>query len=148
MRRFHVTVAAVGAISALLAFGATGALAETIKKKKVIGTTVTMAYKPGAIAEEYTGATFSGKVGSPNSRCVRSRGIVVELVNGPNVGQTQSAGNGDWSVLTATSAVKPGEQYAVKVAKEKFLKEKTKPNGDRVRKKIVCQPDSETITIP
>jgi hypothetical protein len=148
MRKIPLLVPAVAAVGALLAFGATGAAADLIKKRKIVATTVTMAFNPGPAGEEYSTSTFSGKVGSPRGKCVRDRTVVVKLVNGPNLGQTKSAFNGDWAVPVATSAVTSGQQYAVTVEKAKFLKEKTKKNGDRVKKKIICQPTSETITVP
>ena len=148
MRRFRVAALAAGVLSVFLVFDVTGAAAEKIKKKKIVETTVTVQYKPGPVAEEYTGSQFSGKVGSPKSKCVGGRSVVVKRVNGPNIGQTQSAANGDWMLLAGASAVTPGEQVAAQVAKHKIIKEKTKPNGDFVKKKIICQPASETITIP
>jgi hypothetical protein len=132
----------------MMVIAAPSASAETIRKKKVVETTVTMAHQPGTTGEEYTGSTFSGDVGSPKAKCVGGRNLTVKLVNGPNVGQTRSMANGNWTLSAGAAAVKPGEQYAVQVAKEKFLKEKTKANGDRVKKKVVCQPASETITVP
>jgi hypothetical protein len=143
--RFAFALSAVGAV---MVVAAAAASAETIRKKKVVETTVTMAHQPGTTGQEYTGATFSGDVGSPKAKCVRNRNLTVKLVNGPNVGQTKSNATGNWTLLAGSTAVKPGEQYAVQVAKEKLLKEKTKANGDRVKKKVVCQPASETITIP
>jgi hypothetical protein len=139
---------ALTAIGAALSIAAPVASADTIRKKKIVETTVTMAYAPGVAGEEYSGATFSGEVGSPKAQCVSGRNLTVRIVNGPNVGQTQSAANGNWSLPAGSALVKPGEQYAVQVARERFLKEKTKPNGDRVKKKVVCQSESETITVP
>jgi hypothetical protein len=147
MRKPHIAVV-LAVLGAFLAFGATGASAEKIKKKKVVETNVTVAFKAGPVAEEYTGSTFSGDVTSPKAKCVRARGITVQRVNGPTIGQTQSGSDGSWTATVGTAEVRPGEQYAVQVAKSKIIKEKTKPNGDHVKKKIVCQPASETITIP
>jgi hypothetical protein len=148
MRKIPLIVLAVAAVGGLLAFGAVGAAADLIKKRKVVETTVTMAFNPGPAGEEYSTSSFSGKVGSPKAKCMPDRTMVVKRVNGPNLGQTRSALNGDWALSVATSAVTSGQQYAVKVEKTKFLKEKTKKNGDRVKKKIICQPTSETITVP
>jgi hypothetical protein len=141
-------VLALAAVGATFSIAASSAAADTIRKKKIVETTVTMAYTPSAAGEEYTGATFSGEVGSPKAQCASGRNLTVRLVNGPNVGQTQSTANGNWSLPAGSALVKPGEQYAVQVARERFLKEKTKPNGDRVKKKVVCQAESETITVP
>jgi hypothetical protein len=148
MRKIPLFVLAVAAVGALLAFGAVGAAADLVKKKKVVETTVTLGFTPGPAGEEYSTSSFSGKLGSPKAKCVPDRTMVVKRVNGPNLGQTRSAFNGDWALSVATSTVTSGQQYAVKVEKRKFIKLKTKKNGDRVKKKTICQPTSETITVP
>ena len=148
MRRLSVLVLASAAMTLLFAVGATGTTAK-VKKKKSIDTTVTVKFNQGTPTGEeyeiYSSASFSGKVSSAKQKCVPDRNVTVKRQSGPNVGQAKSAGNGDWTVLAPT--VTPG-QYTVEVDKSKIIKKKTKNNGEKVKKKIVCLPVTQTITVP
>ncbi len=108
-----------------------------------------MAFHQGAPSGEeyeiYASSSFSGKVGSAKAKCVPDRNVTVKRQNGPNVGQAKSNANGDWTVLAASVA--PG-QYTVEVEKSKIIKKKTKNNGEKVKKKIVCKPASAPVTVP
>ena len=146
MRRLSVFLVAGMVMTLVFAFGATGATAK-IKKKKSFDTTVTATFTQGAPTGEeyYSSATFSGKVGSEKNRCVPDRTVIVKRPNGSSLGQTKSGSNGDWTLLGAT--VTPG-QYTVEVEKSKTIKKKTKNNGEKVKKKIVCEPVTRNVTVP
>ena len=148
MRRSMTVMAAAAAAIAVLALGAAGALAETVVKKKQFDTTVTAAFTqttpPGG---EYTNPSgnFSGKVSSPKNKCVKSRGVTVKPPTGPNTGQATTNNSGDWTI--PGNNLTPGN-YTVSVAKNKIIKEKDKPNGTHVKKKIVCNPVTATVAVP
>jgi hypothetical protein len=148
MRRLSVLALAGAVVTLVFALGATGATAK-VKKKKSFESTVTVAFNQGPPSGEeyeiYASSSFSGKVGSEKPKCVPDRSVTVKRQNGSDVGQTKSNGNGDWTVLAAS--VTPG-QYTVEVAKSTFVKKKTKNNGEKVKKKIVCKPASVTVTVP
>ena len=148
MRKSMISAGTAVLAAGALALGATGASAETIVKKKVFETTVSTTFTQTTPAtDEYAipAGRFSGKVSSAKKKCTKNRTVVVKPPTGPNVGQSTSSDTGDWSVQG--SNLTPG-QYRVEVEKNKFIKEKEKPNGTRVKKKIVCQPVTATISIP
>jgi hypothetical protein len=148
MRRLSVLALAGAVVTLVFALGATGATAK-VKKKKSFESTVTVAFNQGPPSGEeyeiYASSSFSGKVGSEKPKCVPDRSVTVKRQNGSDVGQTKSNGDGDWTVLTAS--VTPG-QYTVEVAKSTFVKKKTKNNGEKVKKKIVCKPVTKAVTVP
>jgi hypothetical protein len=148
MRR-ATTLAGVAALATVaLGLSAVGAAADTIKKKKQFDTTVTAAFTQTSPAgEEYVNpsGSFSGQVSSPKRTCVKNREVTIRQANGPNVGTTGSGKTGEWSVQANNLA--PG-QYTVEVDKKKIFKDKDKPNGDHVHKKIVCSPVTATVAVP
>jgi hypothetical protein len=146
MRRLSVFLVAGMVMTLVLTLGATGATAK-IKKKKSFDTTVTATFAQGAPSGEeyYSSATFSGKVGSEKNRCVRDRNVIVRRPNGSSLGQAKSGSNGDWTLL---GAIVGSGQYTVQVEKSKIIKKKTKNNGEKVKKKIVCQPVTRSVTVP
>jgi hypothetical protein len=140
--------AALAASTATLALGATAASAETVVKKKEFPTTVTAAFaQTSPSGEEYVNpsGTFSGKVASSKNKCVKGRDVSVKPPTGANVGQGSSNDSGDWTIQGSNLA--PG-QYQVEVAKNKIIKEKDKPNGTHVKKKIICAPVTATVAVP
>jgi outer membrane translocation and assembly module TamA len=148
MRRATILASATALAIGALAMGAIGAAAETIVKKKVFETTVSAAFTQTTPAGgEYVNPSgrFDGKVSSPKKKCVKNRTVVVKAPTGPNVGQSTSNDAGDWTAQG--NNLTPG-QYRVEVEKNKIIKEKDKPNGTHVKKKIVCQPVTATISIP
>lgn len=148
MRRLPMITAALAASTATLTLGAGAASAETVVKKKEFPTTVTAAFaQTSPPAGEYVNpsGTFSGKVGSSKNKCVKGRDVTVKPPTGPNVGQASSNNSGDWTIQGSNLA--PG-QYQVDVAKSKIIKEKDKPNGTHVKKKIVCEPVTATVAVP
>jgi hypothetical protein len=146
MRR--LTIATAAASAAMLGFGAAGASAETVVKKKQFETTVSAAFaQTSPTGEEYTNpsGTFSGKLASSKNKCIKGRGVTVQPPNAPNLGHGTSNNGGDWSLQA--SNLTPG-QYSVEVGKLKIIKEKDKPNGTHVKKKIVCLPATATVAVP
>jgi hypothetical protein len=149
MRRLPKFAMAAMASLAMFALAATAATAETVVKKKEFETSVTAAFtQTSPTGEEYANpsGTFSGKVTSSKNKCVKSgRSVTVKPPTGPNVGQTTSNGStGDWT-LNGTNLT-PGN-YSVSVDKFKIVKEKDKPNGTHVKKKIVCLPVTATVAV-
>jgi hypothetical protein len=148
MRRLSVLALAGAVVTLVFALGVTGATAK-VKKKKSFESTVTVVFNQGPPSGEeyeiYASSSFSGKVGSEKAKCVPDRSVTVKRQNGSSAGQAKSNGNGDWTVLAAS--VTPG-QYTVEVAKSKIIKKKTKNNGEKVKKKIVCKPVTKAVTVP
>ena len=148
MRRGMISAGTAVLAAGALTIGATSAAAETVVKKKVFETTVTATFTQTTPAtEEYAipSGRFSGKVSSPKKKCIKNRTVVVKPPTGPNVGQATSDKAGDWTVQGTN--LMPG-QYRVEVEKKKYIKEKDRPNGTHIKKKIVCQPVTATISIP
>ena len=148
MRRFPTLATALTAAVAAMAVVAGSASAETIVKKKEFDTTVSAAFtQTSPPNEEYANpsGTFSGKVTSSKNKCLKGgREVTVKPPSGPNVGQATTNSSGDWTIQGTNIA--PG-QYSVEVNKTKLIKEKDKPNGTHVKKKIVCLPVTATLPV-
>jgi hypothetical protein len=119
------------AIASALAVGVTGVAVAHVNK---IPSTVTGNARPGPGPRE---VTFSGKVTSPNEKCVNGR--TVELFDfrsfASKIGETKADADGNWEIVAPTARLR-GTQY-VQVPKKRLVRNE--------RHRHTCKRDTKQI---
>jgi hypothetical protein len=128
MRKFRTRGLAIASALAVLVVGV------AVAHENKIPSTVTGNARPGPGPRE---VTFSGKVNSPNEKCVKGR--TVELFDfrtvASKIAETKADADGNWKIVAPTARLR-GTQY-VQIRKKRLVKNE--------RHRHTCKRDTKQI---